>query len=142
MAMRTAEIIANHPDVKGAINDALISCIDECYACSQACLSCADACLAEDDVAALRQCIRFNQDCADICDTTAKIAARRTGWDETIIVDMLAICADMCRRCDQECSRHAHHHAHCDLCAKVCRNCETACRQALSGLGEAQPLPH
>ncbi|PZR46774.1 MAG: four-helix bundle copper-binding protein, partial [Stutzerimonas stutzeri] len=61
------EMIATHPDVKGNTNDALIRCIEECYSCAQICTSCADACLAEEMVAQLRQCIRLNLDCADIC---------------------------------------------------------------------------
>ena len=60
-------MIATHPDVQGSTNDALISCAEECYACAQTCTSCADACLAEEMVAQMRQCIRLNLDCADIC---------------------------------------------------------------------------
>ena len=33
--MRTEQMIATHPDVRGATNDALINAIDEMYACAQ-----------------------------------------------------------------------------------------------------------
>src|SRR3546814_8024459 len=60
------EMISSHPSVQGNTNDALISCIEECYSCAQSCTSCADACVAEEMVDQLRQCIRLNLDCADI----------------------------------------------------------------------------
>ncbi|MDJ0391010.1 hypothetical protein QMO56_23100 [Roseomonas sp. E05] len=37
-------MIRTHPQVKGNINDALIRCIEECYACAQTCTACAEAC--------------------------------------------------------------------------------------------------
>jgi hypothetical protein len=67
--MHTHQMISTHPDVKGSVNDALIRCIDECYACAQTCISCADACLAEDMVDELKQCIRWTW--------TARTSAKR-----------------------------------------------------------------
>jgi hypothetical protein len=61
------QMISTHPQVQGNTNEALIRCLEECYSCAQTCISCADACLAEDMVDQLRQCIRLNQDCADLC---------------------------------------------------------------------------
>lgn len=37
--MNAREMIASHPDVKGNVNDALVRCIEECYACAQTCVS-------------------------------------------------------------------------------------------------------
>ena len=87
--MKAIEMIRTHPDVKGNVNEALIRCIEECYSCAQACTSCADACLAEDMVQQLRQCIRFNLDCADVCAATGAVATRRTGSNEQVIRSML-----------------------------------------------------
>ena len=67
-------MIATHPDVRGNVNEAFIEAIDEAYACAQTCTSCADACLAEEKVTELRQCIRLNLDCADVCAGTATLA--------------------------------------------------------------------
>src|SRR3954471_14748513 len=101
--MQTKEMIATHPDVRGAVNQALIRAIDAAYACAQTCTSCADACLAEDMVAQLRQCIRFNLDCADVCAATATVPARRTGSNEEVIRQLLQTCVTACRLCAEEC---------------------------------------
>jgi hypothetical protein len=128
--MQIQPIIATHPQVKGSLNDALIRAIEQALDCAQICGVCADACLAEEQVAMMRQCIRLNLDCADVCAATAKIAARRTGSNEELILNMLQVCADVCIRCAEECERHADKHEHCRLCAEACRRCESACRSA------------
>jgi len=129
--MQTKEMIATHPDVRGNVNQALIDAIDAAYSCAQTCTSCADACLAEEMVAQLRQCIRFNLDCADVCAVTATVGTRRTGSNEEVIRKMLDACIVACRLCGQECQRHAGKHEHCRVCAEACRRCETACQNAL-----------
>lgn len=129
--MHTKEMIATHPDVRGSVNQALVDAIDECAACAQACTSCADACLAEEMVAQLRQCIRFNLDCADVCAATATIGTRRTGSNEEIIRKMLDACITACRLCGDECERHANRHEHCRICADACRRCQRACESAM-----------
>ena len=128
--MHAQEMIRTHPDVRGNTNDVLIRCIEECYDCAQTCTSCADACLGEDMVKDLRQCIRLDLDCADICAVTGAIATRRTGSNEDVIRHMLQACETACRLCAEECERHASHHEHCRVCAEACRRCERACREA------------
>ena len=71
--MQTKAMIATHPDVRGSVSQALIDAVDAAYACAQTCTSCADTCVAEEMVARLRQCIRFNLDCADVCAATAAL---------------------------------------------------------------------
>lgn len=128
--MEAQAMIQTHPDVKGQPNDALVRCIEECLSCAQACTACADACLAEDMVGELRQCIRLNLDCADLCDATARLASRRTGSNPEILRQLIDTCAAACRACGEECARHAGRHEHCRICAEACRSCEQACRQA------------
>lgn len=132
------EMIAAHPDVHGNTNDALIRCIEECYSCAQSCTSCADACLAEQMVDQLRQCIRLNLDCADICAAGGSIATRRTGGNEQLIIATLQACALACRMCGAECERHAGMHEHCRLCAEACRRCEQSCQDALDSMSDTQ----
>lgn len=133
--MHTQDIVATHPDVKGQTNQALIGAIEASLVCAESCISCADACLAEDKVANLRQCIRLNSDCADICFATARIAVRRTGGNEQIIHAVLEACALACRLCGDECDKHAQMHEHCRICADACRRCEEACRKAIPTVG-------
>ena len=128
--MHTEQIIASHPDVRGSVNRALLEAIDEAYACAQACTSCADACLAEDMVAQLRQCIRLNLDCADVCAATATISTRRAGANEEVIRQMLDVCVTACGLCADECERHASKHEHCRICAEACHRCADACQAA------------
>jgi hypothetical protein len=132
--MQTKEMIATHPDVKGSVNPALIEAIDAAYACAQTCTSCADACLAEQMVAELRQCIRYNLDCADVCAATATLGNRRTGANEEVIRKMLDACIAACRVCGAECRQHAAKHEHCRICAESCRQCEAACQGALRSM--------
>ncbi|MBK5962050.1 four-helix bundle copper-binding protein [Rhodoplanes elegans] len=125
------EMIRSHPDVRGTANDALVRCIEACWACAQACTACADACLGEDMVDQLRQCIRLDLDCADVCLATGALASRRTGANEAVLASQLGTCALACSACAAECERHAGHHAHCRVCAEACRACERACNDAV-----------
>jgi uncharacterized protein DUF326 len=129
--MHTKEMIATHPDVRGTVNQGLIDAIDALYECAQACTSCADACLAEEMVTQLRQCIRFNLDCADVCATAATLANRRTASNEDVIRKLLDACVTACQLCGDECQRHASNHEHCRLCAESCHRCAKACLNAL-----------
>jgi len=132
--MHVQQMISTHPDVRGNTNDALLRCIEECYDCAQTCTSCADACLAEQKVEMLRQCIRLNLDCADICNAAGGIATRRTGSDERALVAVLEACGVTCGLCAEECERHAAEHEHCRICADSCRRCEQACQEALRSI--------
>lgn len=128
--MHTQMMIQTHPEVDGDIDadQVLIDCIEACFDCAQTCTACADACLAEDEAHHLKQCIRLDLDCADICDTVGKVATRRTGNNLTTLRVLLAACAEACRVCADECDSHAEMHEHCAICADACRRCEEACR--------------
>jgi hypothetical protein len=132
--MQAQEMISTHPQARGRVNDAFIRCIEECYSCAQTCTSCADACLAEDMVKDLRQCIRMNLDCADVCNVTGRIMTRRTGSDEELARRILDSCAAACRLCGEECARHAKQHEHCRICAEACHRCMQACEDAWHGM--------
>ena len=129
--MQALKMIKLHPDVKGNVSERLIKCIEECYSCAQICLSCADACLAEKEIDKLRQCIRLNLDCENVCLTTGALASRRTGSDEKLLARMLETCAMICRMCAEECGKHAKMHEHCRICAESCERCAEACDQAM-----------
>lgn len=133
--MHVQQMISTHPQMRGAVNDALIRCIEECYDCSQTCTSCADACLGEEAVQQMTQCIRTCLDCADVCLTTGALSTRRTGSNEALIVRMLEACEDACRLCAEECERHARDMEHCRICGEACRRCERACAAARTDYG-------
>lgn len=114
-----------------------VDCIVACVECAAVCISCADACLAEGKIAELRRCIRLNQDCADICSTTARVLSRLLRPEVGVLRAQLEACALSCATCGAECRGHAQHHEHCQVCADACRRCEEQCRKALGALHSA-----
>ena len=132
------QMIESHPVAQRDNRAALLACIDACFTCAQICTVCADACLREEMVAELRRCIRTDLDCADICLTTGRIAARQTETDWSLLRSQLEACATACQICAAECARHADMHEHCRICADTCRRCEEACRQLIQALPESE----
>ena len=128
--MHVQQMISTHPHVRGNTNDALIRAVEAAFDCAQTCVSCADACLGEENVAELRQCIRLNLDCADLCAATGAVGSRRTGSNEQILQSLLQTCAEACRLCAEECEMHAERMEHCRVCADACRACDAACQAA------------
>lgn len=125
MARHVKEMIRTHPGATRFDEDALERCIRACFECAQTCTTCADACLEEETVAELRECIRRNLDCADVCDITGRVLSR-VGEEEIQDV-LLEACRLACRLCAEECERHAETHEHCRVCGEACRECEEAC---------------
>lgn len=131
----TTAMIKAHPNPTDDLNvDKFAEAIDACLSCAQTCTACADACLAEDSVAELRDCIRTDLDCADICATTAAVLSRRTGSNPTVVRALLEACRTACAVCAEDCESHAGHHEHCKICAEACRRCEKACEELLAVL--------
>ena len=132
--MQVRQMISSHPDDRGALDESLLRCIEECHSCAQTCTSCADACLAEEMVAELRQCIRLNLDCADLCAAAGSVATRRTGDNVEVLAALLNACAVACRLCADECWKHSEQHEHCRICAESCRRCAEACSEAVHSI--------
>jgi hypothetical protein len=128
--MNLEAMLNAHPAGRGGVDGLTLRAAQSCLDCAQICVACADACLAGESVDDLRQCIRMNLDCADLCSTAGLVGARPASYDGSIAGAVFGLCAEMCRRCGDECMRHAPHHEHCRLCAEACRSCEQACRNA------------
>lgn len=47
-------------------------CIEVCYKCATACDYCAASCLKEEQVDMMRECIRLDMQCANICRLAAQ----------------------------------------------------------------------
>lgn len=97
--------------------------VDKLIECASTCEYCATACLKEENLEMMRDCILLDRDCADICRLTATLLSRNsenTGG-------LLEVCAEICRKCAEECS---HHDArHCQDCARICSECEEMCME-------------
>ena len=133
--MKTAEMMKSYPAEINLDRELLGRAVDALVACAQACTACADACLSEESVAELRKCIRSDLDCADICETTARVLSRHTGYDANITRAQLQACIQACKSCGEECASHADMHDHCKVCAEACRACEQACTELLAAIG-------
>src|SRR6266508_3707181 len=71
--------------------------IETCLECTQAGTACSDADLGEQMVADLAKCARLNLDCADMCETTARVLTRQTGYDRDMTRAVVQACAQACR---------------------------------------------
>ena len=63
----------------------------------------------EKNVAELVQCIRDNNDCADISLTTARIISRFTRTDFKLAGAQLRACVQACQSCGAICEKHGSH---------------------------------
>ena len=83
--MTIREMLEAHPAPTIGDLDALVRCIEACGDCAVVCTSCADADLGEGEVQEMVRCIRRCLDCADVCDATARIVARQTAPDVSVV---------------------------------------------------------
>lgn len=126
------DMIASHP-MTSDVSSARARCIEACFECASICTSCADACLGEQEPSHLTACIRLNPDCADICDATGRVITRQTNPSPPVLQAQLQACVEVCRRCAEECERHAAHGMErCRICAEACRHWEQACDELLN----------
>ncbi len=130
------QMLDTYPSDLGLDAGRLAAAIDACLDCTQSCTACADACLAEGDelLGSLRQCIRLNLDCSDVCVATLRILARQTMYDANVTRAQVEACVQVCRSCADECESHAGMHEHCRVNAEACRRCEQALSQLLSAM--------
>ena len=72
--------------------------------------------------AQMSDCIRLDNDCAEICWTAAGYMSR----DSQFMHDICRVCAEVCDACGAECAKHEAEH--CRHCAEECRSCADECR--------------
>lgn len=131
---RVRQIFDAHPAPASDAGDEAFALVQAAAECASTCTTCADACLEEDDPASLRICIRNNQDCADICATTARLISRPGEQDPGVLRAQLDACITACRACAEECESHADGMESCRVCAESCRACAQACERMKGAL--------
>ena len=104
-------------------NEELLSTLGKCI---NSCNYCADACLDEDNVKMMKDCIRTDRVCAEVCSTLNQVLA--TGYKD--VNGLLEYCIRVCNACAEECGKHEHQH--CQDCAKACKECASACEAYLA----------
>ena len=124
----------------------LARAIDALTACSQACTACADSCLSESPevLPRLTRCVRDNLDCADICETTARVLSRHTGYDANLTRAQVQAAVQALKTCGDSCAEHRGSHEHCRVCEQACRDTEHVLSGMLPQLepsGAAPSLP-
>jgi hypothetical protein len=119
----------------GAVDsDVLAAAIEAMNDCAQACTADVDADLSEANLTDMVRCIRLCLQCADICTAAAGVTSRLGDYEADVTTPLLEACVASCRKCGDECERHAAMHEHCRVCAEACRTCERACQQLLVAL--------
>lgn len=96
------------------------------HECMEACNHCYDACLKEEDLNSMRDCVRLDRECADICAYLEQAITRGTPF----VAELAQACATICERCGEECKKHDH--KHCQDCADACYNCAEACKKLIA----------
>lgn len=127
-------ILETHPGPASSAGTQALEAIYQAAQCALVCTACADACLGEDNVVHLRDCIRLNQECADLCNVVARLLARPGPQDRTGLERALQACVRACQACAEECAGHAGDMAHCRICAETCRACAEACEAMMGAL--------
>lgn len=144
--MYTSHMLDTYPATVNLDKKQLAQTIDALVACAQACTACADACLSETPEALprLTRCIRDNLDCADICNTTASVLSRHTGYDARLTQAQARSAAQALKTCGDSCDEHRDMHEHCRVCAEACRDTEQLLNTLLPRLqpaGDATGTP-
>ena len=129
-----ARLMDTHPAPASDHGEEALALVRAAADCMATCEACADACLAEEDPAGMRDCIRLNLDCAEVCAVTARVVARTGHRDRSTLDALLSACAAACRACGDECEEHASEMEHCRVCAEACRRCEEACERMQGAL--------
>jgi hypothetical protein len=101
-------------------------CAKACDDCARICDTCSAHCakLVADGKNEHMQTLKLCQDCAAVCRAAAAVTAR-----DGPMADLITLaCADACKRCGDECEKHASDPVM-KGCADQCRACEKVCRE-------------
>jgi len=103
-------------------------CIDSCWSTSRSCLETIEHCLKKGGEHAEASHIGILQNCADICETSARFMISGS----TFHLDACALCEDVCMQCADDCDRIDAGDLKMRRCAEMCRGCAESCRNMVS----------
>jgi len=98
-------------------------CIDECLACYQACHATARHCLDLGGAHAEANHMTLLLDCADVCETTAKLMLHGSDAHR----QACGLCAEICRSCEESCRQMSQDDEMMSHCADTCHSCAESC---------------
>lgn len=111
---------------------ALQDCIDACQECASVCERTARHCLGMGGEHASPAHQTLLRDCAHICATAGAFMARGSEHHHLVC----GVCAELCVACAEDCERLAEGDQTMEQCAKTCRACARSCEQ-MAGAGHA-----
>jgi hypothetical protein len=103
-------------------------CIDECLACYQSCHTTVRHCLELGGNHAEPAHVTLLLDCAEICKTSAELMLHGSDMHK----QASALCADICRSCEESCRRIGQEDEIMSHCADVCHSCAVSCDRMAS----------
>ena len=103
-----------------------MSLLENLLLCVDACNTCAVACLDEENASKMKNCIKMDLDCAEICQTSINFITR----DSLYTKEILQMCFKLCEACALECGIHTGME-HCVKCAERCKQCANECKKHL-----------
>lgn len=103
--------------------------------CETICVQTIQYCLEMGGAHVEKEHMQLLQDCADICETTAKLHSRRSAQHQSVT----SACADICDLCAAACEQFIGD-PQMKACANQCHLCAIVCRQSLAGTMGRQQL--
>ena len=106
-------------------------CAKACSTCMAACKACNTHCegMVKAGMKQHQKSAAISADCRDLCDTAAKVCARKG----PLTAEACKACLEACQACDKECKPYPKMKPMAD-CAKACAVCEKACADMIAAL--------
>jgi Cys-rich four helix bundle protein (predicted Tat secretion target) len=103
-----------------ALVDAALDCVNRGSVCMTHCVT-----MLSNGDTSLKDCMRTISSLLPVCEALARMAA----IDARHLRDIALLAIDVCGDCEEQCRRHAHHHAQCKNCADACLVCIKQCKK-------------
>ena len=100
-------------------------CINNCELCHRTCTVTLGYCLSQGGQHAEQAHIRLLLDCIQICQTSADFMLRGS----TLHGLTCGVCAEVCRRCAEDCERFGTGDFQMQQCALMCWQCSRSCQE-------------
>ena len=106
------------------ISPALQICIQNCLDCYQICTRTIDQCLTKGGQHSEAKHIKLLQDCADICNLSAKFMLRGSEFHSSTC----GVCSEVCLACAKSCEAMKDSDEQMKACAEACQKCAASCQ--------------
>ncbi len=115
---------ASAPTAQKNTSAVLQTCIQNCLESSQICIQTIDHCLTKGGEHAEAKHIKLLQDCADLCELSARFMLRNSDFHSQIC----KTCAEICTACADNCEAMAVSDTEMKACAEACKKSAASCQ--------------